>query len=69
MAMEAIENVLISGEITDLQASLTDWYHQWTVSDDDPDLEERRQKYYHYQVIMGMLTEAEQIRTQREAIS
>lgn len=67
MATEAIENVLISGEIADIKSSLTDFFHDWLVSDNDPDLEERRHKLFHYQVLQGILTEAQQIRDIRDA--
>lgn len=68
MAMEAIENLLISGDQADIRESLKEFFFAWLVSDDDHDLETRREKLFHYIVIHGLLKEAEEIQQARETL-
>lgn len=68
MAMEAIEKLLVSGELADIRESLKEFFFAWLVSDEDHNLEERREKLFHYIVIHGLLKEAEEIQQARDAI-
>lgn len=66
MAMEAVENVLISGEIDTLKESLTDFFLCWLESDEDIHHIDRQQRTFHFRVLMGMLSDAAEIRAARE---
>lgn len=63
MALRAIEKVLISGQIPEIRESLTELFHEWIVSDDDPDLQQRRKMLLHYDTLQALLTDAEEIDT------
>lgn len=67
MALEAIEDVIISGEISEIRESLEEFFLEWVQSEDDHEQEERIRRVFHYRVLLGILMEAERIKSIRYA--
>jgi hypothetical protein len=65
MALEAIENLLIADDLNDIRDTMTDLLLGWIINAEEPDLTERRKKVFHYQVIIGLITDAQAIKDGR----
>ena len=64
-ALEAMEDVIISDDVANIKSSLTEFFYEWIQSEDDHDHFERRTKVFHYRVILGLLSQAEQMQAGR----
>lgn len=65
LALEAMEDVIIADDIANIRESLTQFFYEWIQSEDDHDIYERRNRLFHYQVILGILSSAEAIKKAR----
>jgi len=65
MAMDAIENLIIADDLNAIRETMTDLLLDWIISAEDPDIQERRKKVFHYQVIMELITDAQSIQELR----
>lgn len=65
MALEAIENLIIADDLNDIRDTMTDLLLDWISNADEPDIHDRRKKVYHYQVIIGLINDAQCIQDTR----
>lgn len=67
--MEAIEDLIMADDLNAIRETMTDFLLDWVSNADEPDIDERRKKVYHYQVIMDIITQAGAIQDARAAAS
>lgn len=66
MALEAVENVLISDELPAIRESLEDFFLEWVQCEDSREQEERIRRVFHYRVLLSLLSEVERIQAARD---